>query len=115
VELLVAVRREPGLGAVVTVAAGGELVEVLADSASRLAPVDDDEAGAMIGELRVARLLDGHRGRPVLDRAAAARALAAVSRLGAAWGERLGTVEVNPLRVLPEGAVALDALVEVAP
>lgn len=115
VELLVAVRREPGLGPVVTVGAGGELVEVLADTASRLAPVGEDEADAMIGELGVAWLLAGHRGRPALDRPAAARALAAVSRLGAAWGERLGTIEVNPLRVLPEGVVALDALAEVAP
>src|SRR5204863_415499 len=49
VELLVAVRREPGLGPVVTVGAGGELVEVLRDTASRLAPVGEAEAEAMSG------------------------------------------------------------------
>ncbi|HET6692050.1 MAG TPA: acetate--CoA ligase family protein [Miltoncostaeaceae bacterium] len=107
-ELMVAVHRDPNVGPVVTVGAGGALVELMDDTVSRLAPVDEREAARMLDGLRIAPLLDGHRGRPPADRAALAAAVAAVSRLG----PRAGLVEINPLAALPRGACALDAVVE---
>jgi hypothetical protein len=72
----------------------------------------------MLRSLRGFRLLDGYRGAPRADVAAAARAIAALGDAVLAGGERLREVEVNPLLVLPEGqngqgggAVAVDALV----
>ncbi|MEZ0292389.1 MAG: acetate--CoA ligase family protein, partial [Solirubrobacteraceae bacterium] len=59
-------------------------------------------------------LLTGARGRPPLDLRAAAAALAALSRVAAAHPE-LAALEINPLLVLPEGALGLDARLEVAP
>lgn len=112
-ELVLSVHRDPQLGAIVTIGAGGELVEIAADAVSRLAPVDEEEADAMVGELRAHRLLEGFRGRPRGDRAALARAVAALSALGASWGDALGMIEVNPLAVLERGVAALDVVIEV--
>jgi acetate---CoA ligase (ADP-forming) len=58
--------------------------------------------------LRAAPLLEGVGGRPVLDVLAAARATAAVSRVAAEHPE-IAELEINPLLVLPEGALGLDA------
>ena len=61
----------------------------------------------------LATLLRGVRGAPPTDRTALAGALVALSRLPELLGERLETVDVNPLLVRPagHGALALDALV----
>jgi hypothetical protein len=70
--------------------------------------VGEAAAAGLIGLLRVAELLHGARGAPRLDVSAAAAATACLSRFAAAHPEIL-EVEVNPLLVLPDGAVALDA------
>jgi hypothetical protein len=64
----------------------------------------------LLESLRCASLLKGARGRPQLDLNAAARALAALSLIAAAHPE-LGEIEVNPLLVMRDGAVGLDARV----
>jgi hypothetical protein len=81
---------------------------VLRDSAVTLAPIDPEAARALIASLRIAPLLSGARGRPALDLDAAAQALSALSHVAAAHPE-LAELEVNPLLVLPSGALALDA------
>jgi succinyl-CoA synthetase beta subunit len=53
-------------------------------------------------------LLCGARGRPALDHEAAAAAIAAVTR-GAAPHPEIAELEVNPLLVLPDGVLGLDA------
>ena len=68
----------------------------------------ETEAEAMLRALRVAPLLTGARGRPPLDLAAAARALAALSRVAAAHPE-IAELEINPLLVTRTEALALDA------
>ena len=111
-ELVLAVHRDPNVGPVITVGAGGALVEAARDAVSRLAPVDVEEAARMIGALRTAPLLAGGRGRHAADRAALARAVAALSALGPLLGDGVELVEVNPLAAMPEGVLALDAVVE---
>ena len=78
------------------------------DVAVALAPVEPDEAEQLVRSLRCAPLLEGARGRPVLDVAAAARAASALSQL-AARAPWLAELEVNPLLVTPDGALGLDA------
>ena len=114
-ELMVSVHRDPHVGPVVTVGAGGALVELMGDAVSRLAPVDAEGAGRMLDGLRLAPLLEGHRGRPAADRDALVAAIAAVSRLGPLLGDGVKLVEVNPLAALAQGVRALDAVVEGAP
>jgi acyl-CoA synthetase (NDP forming) len=107
-ELLIGARWDPRLGPVALAGAGGVYAELLSDSAVALAPVSPEQAGALIASLRIAPLLRGARGQPALDLAAAARALSALSHVAAAHPE-LAELEVNPLLVLPSGALALDA------
>jgi acyl-CoA synthetase (NDP forming) len=110
VELIVGARRDGSFGPVVLVGLGGVQAELYRDVQIALAPVGEDEARTMIESLRAYPLLDGWRGRPAVDVVAAARVVAAVSRL-LAEDPDLVECEINPLRVGPEGAVAVDALV----
>ena len=109
-ELLVGARWDVRFGPIVVVGAGGIYAELFRDTASALAPIDSGGAEELLRRLACAPLLDGARGRPRLDRRAAAEAVAALSRFAAAHPE-LTDVEVNPLLVRERGAVGLDARV----
>jgi acyl-CoA synthetase (NDP forming) len=108
VELLIGARWDARFGPVALVGLGGVYAEVLRDVAVALAPVTPARAAALLGKLHAFPLLDGARGRPALDIAAAAAALAALSTVAAAHPE-IAELEVNPLLVLPHGALGLDA------
>jgi acetate---CoA ligase (ADP-forming) len=108
VELLVGTRRDDRFGPVVAVGFGGVLAEVLADTTLAPAPVTRKDAERLLRSLRGAALLRGFRGRPPVDLPAAARVVAAVSRVALARPD-LAEIEVNPLLVTPRGAVGLDA------
>jgi acetate---CoA ligase (ADP-forming) len=110
VELLAGARWDARFGPVALVGLGGVFTEVLHDVAVALAPVDEGTALDLLLSLRAAPLLRGARGRPALDLDAAATAIAALSRVAAAHPE-IAELEVNPLLVLPEGVLGLDARV----
>ena len=67
----------------------------------------------MLRSLRAFPVLDGARGRPKADLAAAAQAIAALSRFAAAHAGTVSEIDINPLLVLPQGqgVIALDALI----
>ncbi len=109
-ELIVGARRDPRFGPVAAVGLGGVYTEIFSDVAVGLAPLDVAEAERMLRSLRGAALLEGARGRPACDVRAAAEAAAALSRVAALYPD-IAEIEVNPLLVTPEGAVALDARV----
>jgi acetate---CoA ligase (ADP-forming) len=113
VELLIGARWDARFGPIALVGLGGLFTEILSDVAVALAPVDEQRARAMLLSLRAAPLLQGARGRPPLDVDAAAAALAALSRVAAEHPE-LAAIEVNPLLALPDGALGLDARLELA-
>jgi acyl-CoA synthetase (NDP forming) len=110
VELSLGLARDPALGPLIVVAAGGVLVELLADHAVALPPVDRAAAHRLLGRVRAARLLDGVRGAPPADRDAVADAIAALSTLALDLGDTLDALDINPLICAPGGAVAVDAL-----
>jgi acetate---CoA ligase (ADP-forming) len=114
VELILGARLDPDFGPLVLLGLGGTYVEVLSDVATRLAPVSEFEAHAMIDELRGAALLRGARGRPPADLDALAAAVARFGRFAARLPRGVATVEVNPLLALPvgQGVLMLDAAVE---
>ena len=113
VELSLGLVRDPHLGVLVVVGAGGVLVEVLADRVVRLPPLDGPAARAAVDRLRVSSLLDGVRGRPPADRDAVASAVVALGVLAVELGDSLDALDVNPLRCGLDGCWALDVLVEV--
>jgi acetyl-CoA synthetase len=112
-ELIVGVTRDPTFGPTLTVGAGGVLVELLADASTLLLPATRADVEAALASLKVWRLVEGYRGRPAGDAAAAVEAVIAVASFAQAHAERLLELDVNPLLVLPKGrgAVAVDALV----
>ena len=110
VELIVGAGRDPRFGPVAAVGLGGIYTEIFGDVAVGLAPLDVAEAERMLFSLRGAALLAGARGRPPCDVRAAAEAAVALSRVAAAHPS-VAEIEINPLLVTPDGAVALDARV----
>jgi len=110
VELIIAARHEGGFGTVVVVGLGGVLAEFIKSVSVRIGPVDFTEARAMLDECRATEMLAGLRGKGPYDITAAAQAIAALSRLAAAAGPRIGAIEINPLIVGVNGAFGVDAL-----
>jgi acetate---CoA ligase (ADP-forming) len=106
-ELLLGMVRDPQFGPLVMVGFGGIFVEILGDTATRLAPVDAAEARTMLGELRMAPALRGFRGRPAADLDALAETVSRFSRLVSDVPGLL-ELEINPLLATPRGARALD-------
>lgn len=111
VEMMLGLQRDPDFGPVVLLGFGGIHAEILKDAVFALPPFDAAEARRLIGRLRLRPLLDGVRGAPAADIDALAEAVARFSALAAALGDRVEAIDVNPILVLPHGAVAVDALV----
>lgn len=109
VEMLVGGNRDRDFGPVVVVGAGGTEAELHRDVCVELAPVDHATARSMIDRLRCRPLLGGWRGSPAVDVDALADIVVAVSEAIAARPD-LSELEVNPIRVAPEGVLAVDAL-----
>lgn len=109
---------DPQFGPMVMVGIGGVFVEILADTSFRVCPIGRADAAAMLGELRARALLEGARGRPAANREAIVDALVAVggeNGLLMTLADDLRELDVNPLIVSPEGAVAVDARLVLAP
>lgn len=111
-ELLIGVVKDPAHGFVLTLAAGGTLTEILADSASVLVPANDTAISVALDSLKIAPLLTGYRGQPAADRAAILRAIKAVQDYVMAEADGLEEIEINPLLCTPSDAVAADALMQ---
>lgn len=115
VELVVGLKNDPAFGPVVMAGIGGVFVEVMKDVVFRHAPVTEAEASAMLSDLQGVALLDGVRGAAAADKASAAALIAAVSRFGAAAGDRLLELDLNPVFAGPDGAMAVDWLMVLDP
>jgi hypothetical protein len=67
----------------------------------------------MIVGLRGAPLLRGIRGQPAADIGALAQMLSRLSVFAHAAGPALRAVDLNPVLAMPDGAFAVDAVVEI--
>ena len=114
VECIMGIQRDPVFGPVALVGIGGIFVEILQDVALHRCPFGIDVAERMIRSLRAAPILLGARGQAPVDIAALAGMLARLSQWAVAAGDRLQSVDLNPVVALPDGAYALDAVIEVA-
>jgi len=111
IEMLLGIVRDPALGPLIVVGAGGVLTELLADRVVALPPVDHCGALRMLRRLRVSALLDGARGQPPADLAGIAAAITGLSALACDLGDTLDALDINPLICGPAGSVAVDALI----
>jgi acyl-CoA synthetase (NDP forming) len=111
VEMFLGVKHDPQYGPVVLIGSGGVLAETIADVQFALPPFDAAHAHRCIDRLKLRPLLDGIRGRPAADIDAFCEATARFSEMAAGLGDVLAEVDVNPVIVHEDGAVAVDALV----
>jgi len=107
VETIVGTNRDPQFGPLVLFGLGGIFVEVMEDTAVRVAPLAEADAREMTDEIRAAPLLSGARGRDPVDRAAVAETLCRLSQLVTDFPE-IVELDVNPLVARPDGVVAVD-------
>jgi acetyltransferase len=113
VELLVGASVDTVFGPVVLFGQGGTAVEVVADRAIALPPLNEALAREVVQRTRVARLLAGWRDHAPVQMDALCGVLVAVSRLLADVPE-LAELDINPLWADADGVLALDARVRVA-
>jgi succinyl-CoA synthetase beta subunit len=112
IELLVGIVRDPDWGPMLAVGMGGVYVEILDDSVLTPLPVSRDRVMSLLLNLRGAPLLMGARGRPKTDIASLADVIVTISELAMSLGDKLTSLEVNPLLVDGDRIEALDALLE---
>lgn len=110
-ELIVGVTRDVQFGLSLTIGAGGILVELMRDSVTLLLPAGRADILQGLRQLKCFKLMDGYRGRPKADLDAVAAAIEAILSYAHARVEDLQELDVNPLLVLPQGAMAVDALI----
>lgn len=113
-EMIVGIKRDPQFGLALVIGAGGILVEMVEDATMLLLPAGRQEIASAISKLKIAKLLRGYRGKPAGDIEALVDAVAAIARFAEAHAASLVELDVNPLMVLTDGAVAVDALVVTA-
>ncbi|HEY2520169.1 MAG TPA: acetate--CoA ligase family protein, partial [Streptosporangiaceae bacterium] len=111
IELITGIVRDPAWGLMLAVGLGGIWVEVLADAALRPLPVSAAEVEEALDGLRGSAVLRGARGAPPADLPAVAGVIARIAAVAAALGDRLESLEVNPLLVRGDQVEALDALI----
>ena len=110
-ELIVGVVRDPQFGFALLIGAGGVLAELITDSVTLLLPATHEDIERAVKRLRVWTLIEGHRGRKG-DPDSVLRAIVAIADFAEAHRDDLLELDVNPLLVLPDRAVAVDALIK---
>jgi acyl-CoA synthetase (NDP forming) len=108
VEAIVGLLHDATFGPSLMVGLGGIFTEVYEDVAFRVVPIGEADAHDMIEQLRGARLFDGFRGMKA-SREALVSILLGVSRLGQELGDRIEQMDLNPVTVYAERAIAVDA------
>jgi acetate---CoA ligase (ADP-forming) len=109
-ELALGLTRDPALGPLLVISAGGVLIEIFAERSVVLPPVTRSRAKALLGRLRLAPILAGARGQDAADLGAIADAITGLSALACDLGDVLDALDINPLICGPSGALAADVL-----
>lgn len=102
-EMRVGILRDLSFGAVMTISPGGIYAERLKEMAFRLPPFGPDEVLDALRDLRAFGLLEREHGPPASDITALADCIARMSWLAVDLQDLISELEVNPLRVLPQG------------
>jgi acyl-CoA synthetase (NDP forming) len=111
IEIVLGVKNDRQFGPLVAAGLGGITVELLGDTAVRLAPIDEETARAMLASLKSHALLTGFRGRPGVDIDALVDTICRLSELAYDLRDVIDQIDVNPLIASTSGVVAADALI----
>lgn len=111
VEIVIGGVKDPQLGPMIMVGAGGIFAEILKDVSFRLCPIDARDANEMLSELKLAPILNGTRGEAAVDLNGIRAALLALGGEGGLFLEhvdRISEFDLNPLIARHDGLVAVD-------
>ena len=114
-EMIVTLRSDPQFGAALVLGSGGVLTELVGDAVTLLLPTTPAEIAEALKSLRVARLLNGFRGRDAADLDKVAKALHHLCGVFVQEHEALAEIEINPMFIYTDHIVAADALIHVTP
>ncbi len=109
-ELILGAIRDPQFGPCVMIGIGGVLANLIADTVFAVAPLEREEALDAIGRLRTRQIFDGFRGAKPVDRNIIASLLVALGDVMMRY-PRIREIDINPLLVSGDIAVAVDATV----
>ncbi|GAB6143091.1 acetate--CoA ligase family protein [Desulfocicer niacini] len=107
-ELIAGVVKDPQFGVCVMVGLGGVMAEILDDAVFGVAPLDHDDALALMGRLKHQKLLNGFRGANGVDRDTLADILSALGQLALEYPQ-IKEIDVNPLIIERGKPIAVDA------
>jgi acetyltransferase len=107
-ELMVGVINDPVFGPVISVGLGGTMVEVIGDRSIALPPLNRYLVQRMIADTRAAKYLKTFRGKPEASMHALEDVILRVSEMVCELPS-LTEMDINPLIVDENGAVAVDA------
>lgn len=111
-ELYIGLTTDDPFGPVITFGAGGTMIELIADRAMELPPLNQFLARRLIERARVAETLAHWRGSPPVKLEALEQVLLRVSEMVCALPQ-LQEMDINPIIVDEDGAVAVDARIVV--
>lgn len=110
-ELVLGIKQDLQFGPLIAVGLGGVAVELLRDTAVRLAPVTAYGAREMLRSLRTFPLLDGYRGAARVDLDRLCEMITRLSEMASDLQDVIEEVDINPLIARGDSIVAADALV----
>jgi acyl-CoA synthetase (NDP forming) len=111
VEIVLGVKNDLQFGPLIAAGLGGIMVELLGDTAVRLAPIGEQAARAMLGSLKSHALLTGFRGKPGVDVDGLVDTICRLSELAHDLRDVVDQIDVNPVIAGPGGVMAADALI----
>lgn len=108
-EVIIGMKRDSSFGPMIMFGMGGVFVELFNDVSFRIAPLTETDIKEMIEDTRAFKLLNGWRRREVYDIGAIENVISKISQI-AVDNQQISEIEINPLRVFPEGqgVLALD-------
>ncbi len=110
-ELIIGVSRDTTFGPTLLIGAGGTLVELINDTASLLLPACRDEISEALRALKVMKLIESWRGNEAGDFDSVVEAACAIANYAIEHNANLLELDVNPLIVTPDAAIAVDAVI----
>jgi hypothetical protein len=113
-ELIIGAKNDFQFGPVILLGIGGTAVEIYKDTVMRMAPLKERDAPAMLGCLRGGRLLTGHRGVAGVNVPKLSEMMLRFADLVMALGERIDSIDLNPVFCTPERCTVADARIILA-
>jgi 3-hydroxypropionyl-CoA synthetase (ADP-forming) len=115
IEVIIGLNNDQQFGPVIMLGLGGIFTELLHDVSFRVLPITPDDARSMIQEIRGHPILEGYRGQPPVSMEMLVDLLMKANRMGLDLGDRLESVDFNPIVVWEDQHRVLDAKIILRP